>query len=577
MEKKREGKTKEKGLKLVHKIFLSNMLIAAVSMGLYGAYIYLNSIDSSKTQLFENARVNMQEVIGDMNAVTRRVEVQAGSMLLDDAFTSEMSGMKYRSPKEKYDAYLRLQKLCSAAEYVDDLYDISLVFSDKIEIFNNRERFFFDNLAIGERMKEDSRKWFQNHSELKGSLIYGVRTYSGMDGYTCLLFGIKDRIVREWEERLSFFGGETAFLFTGDEPPGMSGSEEGRIMERITALGATEGDFVISIRGMDYYVLYGKGEGPFFAVTAFPSRDIERRAAASVQKMMYILVPILFLIFVVSCLVSLHITRRLRSLSETMDTLYGGDLQDWGRRGKDEIDLLNDSFFGMQERINHAMEAVKEAEEKRVFAELNLLQAQINPHFLYNALDNINWLAVKMHVPQISYIVKNMSDYLRTGLNMGRQMSTLGNEIRHIKSYFNIQKFRFENRIHLHVDIPEGMMNLQMNALTLQPIVENAIIHGILVHEGRTGEIRVSAEEIDGVVMISVSDDGVGIPEEELWEINRKIKSLTTESNEESMHGFGLYNVNQRIQYTFGKEYGLDLISQPGEGTICIVSLPVSE
>lgn len=120
-------------------------------------------------------------------------------------------------------------------------------------------------------------------------------------------------------------------------------------------------------------------------------------------------------------------------------------------------------------------------------------------------------------------------------------------------------------------------MNLQMNALTLQPIVENAIIHGILVHEGRTGEIRVSAEEIDGVVMISVSDDGVGIPEEELWEINRKIKSLTTESNEESMHGFGLYNVNQRIQYTFGKEYGLDLISQPGEGTICIVSLPVSE
>ena len=148
-------------------------------------------------------------------------------------------------------------------------------------------------------------------------------------------------------------------------------------------------------------------------------------------------------------------------------------------------------------------------------------------------------------------------------------MTTLRQELCHIISYFNIQKFRYEGRIHLYLNIPEEMMKTQMIVLTLQPLVENAILHGILVDEKRNGEITVSGEMVDDNMVIYVADNGVGMSERQVDELNRKVKK----GGGNEQHGFGLYNVNQRIRYYYGEEYGLDVISRLGEGTTCILTL----
>ena len=137
------------------------------------------------------------------------------------------------------------------------------------------------------------------------------------------------------------------------------------------------------------------------------------------------------------------------------------------------------------------------------------------------------------------------------------------------------RKFRFDDRIQLYVDVPEEMLELPMIVLTLQPIVENAILHGILAEEGRKGKIFVSGEYQDGQALLYVEDDGIGMSEEEAERLNRRVKKGKGE--ESGTGGFGLYNVNARLRYYFGEEYGLDIISSPGEGTTCILSFPGKE
>ena len=371
-------------------------------------------------------------------------------------------------------------------------------------------------------------------------------------------------------EYLKNYGGESSFLGMREVFGQRHGGLEAEIMDHIVKGNGSSGEFDIKYEGAQHFVLYKRIDGsPFYTVFVFPKETIEKLAEDSVRGMFFILIPIFVLVVAASYLASVHITRHLRRLTLEMNRMYSGEENGKVSKWKDEIDILEEAFHELQGRIQKVMIEIEEAKRKQMAAELGLLQAQINPHFLYNTLDSINWLAIKMNAPQISFIVKNMSDYFRVGLNAGQQVTTLKQELCHIISYFNIQKFRYEGRIHLYVDFPEEMMETKMIVLTLQPLVENAIIHGILVDEKRNGDIMVNGETVDENMIIYVSDNGVGMSEEQVDELNRKIKK----GSGDEQNGYGLFNVNQRIRYYYGEEYGLDIISRQGEGTTCILTL----
>jgi two-component system, sensor histidine kinase YesM len=203
-------------------------------------------------------------------------------------------------------------------------------------------------------------------------------------------------------------------------------------------------------------------------------------------------------------------------------------------------------------------------QKKKREAELQVLQAQIKPHFLYNTLDTIQWMAQEYKADDIIRMIGALTNLFRIGLNRGFEWIPLRDEIKHAESYMIIQMSRYTDKLDYEVDIPDNIKSYYVLKLILQPLIENAIYHGIKARYGK-GKITVSAELVHDTIRFRIVDDGVGIPPHKLEEINRVLRE---EEKRGSGNGFGLFNVNERIKLTYGKSYGIKIFSEAGKGTI---------
>jgi two-component system sensor histidine kinase YesM len=202
-------------------------------------------------------------------------------------------------------------------------------------------------------------------------------------------------------------------------------------------------------------------------------------------------------------------------------------------------------------------------------AEFELLQAQINPHFLYNTLDTIVWSAAAGNQKQVVKMVGSLSDFFRSSLNKGKEIVTIRDELQHVRSYLEIQQIRYQDILSYEIDVPEELFDYQIPKITIQPIVENALYHGIKNKRGG-GTIVVSGKDEGETMLIQVKDDGKGMKPERLKEIT---KGLEGEKLENSAI-YGLYNVNERIRLSFGEEYGISVESEYEVGSCVSIRLP---
>lgn len=202
-------------------------------------------------------------------------------------------------------------------------------------------------------------------------------------------------------------------------------------------------------------------------------------------------------------------------------------------------------------------------------AELQALQAQINPHFLYNTLDSIHWKAEKIDAHDIARMTTSLATLFRISLSRGQEIIPIEQEARHVLSYLQIQKERYGDRLTYFLDIPPEAFHLYTVKLVLQPLVENAIYHGIKESD-HPGEITVSVRVDAERVTLRVEDNGLGIPPQKLENLQRSLGSGMIASAD----GYGIFNVNERIRLYFGEEYGLKLESVLGEGTAASVTIP---
>lgn len=239
--------------------------------------------------------------------------------------------------------------------------------------------------------------------------------------------------------------------------------------------------------------------------------------------------------------------------------------------GNDELAVLNQGFNQMVERIGNLVEDIRVEQLNLRATELKLLQAQINPHFLYNTLDTIIWLAEAGQKEQVVMMVSTLSDFFRTTLSKGRDYITVKEETAHIRSYLTIQQFRYRDILEYEIDIPEELEEYQILKLTLQPLVENALYHGIKNKRG-LGHILVSGKKQGDHLVFTVRDNGKGMDPERLAYVQRLISGEL--KDEDAPSGFGLFNVNQRLQLNYGPEYGLILASEEGEWTEVNVIIP---
>ncbi len=238
-------------------------------------------------------------------------------------------------------------------------------------------------------------------------------------------------------------------------------------------------------------------------------------------------------------------------------------------KGNDEISLLGNSFNKMSKKLNELINEVYAVQIKQKEAELKALQAQINPHFLYNTLDTIYWMCRMEKAFESSNLVQALSKLFRLSLNSGNEFTTVRNEVEHLNNYLIIQEKRVADLITFKINTSDEVLDCKVVKLVLQPLVENAIHHGI-EKKGTQGKIEVNIfSESDSVIYI-IQDDGAGADEEELNWLLEKV--------EKDNRGFGIKNVNDRIKLYFGNSYGIKFSSSYGKGTTVIVKQPfVSE
>lgn len=304
-------------------------------------------------------------------------------------------------------------------------------------------------------------------------------------------------------------------------------------------------------------------------VLAIPWREIMEPYIKSRNNMIFVvLLLVIPLSLLLSYLFSRTNTKRIRLLISHMRKVVNGNFNvEILPIGNDEIGELFQNYNYMITKISILMEEKYKLGQQMKNLELKSLQAQINPHFLYNTLDLINWMAVDVNALNISKLVKTLSRFYRITLSSGKEIVPLKDEIEHITSYVNIQNMRFDDGIRLETDISPEYYSCAIIKLTLQPIIENSILHGILEKEDPTGTIRVTASDENEDIVITVADDGVGIPPD-------KLKTILENPVSGKTSGFGIKNINERIQLTFGKKYGLEYESIPNKGTTVKIRIP---
>ena len=302
---------------------------------------------------------------------------------------------------------------------------------------------------------------------------------------------------------------------------------------------------------------------------------IRADVSTALRTSIFIFAAILLGAVTISRMIMTGITEPIRKLSEATKQAGSGDFAVRAQEDSDdELAVLNTSFNQMLEKIGQLVEDIRIEQMNLRQAELKLLQAQINPHFLYNTLDSIIWLAEAGEKYQVVQVVSALSDFFRTTLSKGRDYITLQEEATHIRSYLQIQRIRYRDILEYDIRIPQELMQYPILKLTLQPLVENALYHGIKNKRG-VGHITVTGRSEEEKLIFCVRDDGIGMSSTQLDHVRAMVRGERQDSEVSS--GFGLFNVNQRLQLNYGAEYGLDIDSVYEEGTLATVVIPVME
>ncbi|MEY8317074.1 sensor histidine kinase [Oscillospiraceae bacterium 50-58] len=262
------------------------------------------------------------------------------------------------------------------------------------------------------------------------------------------------------------------------------------------------------------------------------------------------------------------ITGPIAALCARVEGIGSGDLEEREPIRAEEYELrtLSEGFEQMVGRLNRQIQETAHNQERLRRTELALIQAQVNPHFLYNTMDTIIWLIEAEKTEEAVEMVSNLSAFFRHSLSRGQDIITLREEEEHVCSYLQIQQARYKDIMRYTVNIAPELRSAMIPKLTLQPLVENALYHGVKLKRG-LGHIYVTGRGEGDEILLQVTDDGVGIPPEWLAQLTRSIE-------QGERVGFGLSTVHERVQLFFGPSYGLSISSQPGAGTTISIRIP---
>lgn len=431
-------------------------------------------------------------------------------------------------------------------------------------------------LRIPSQIDENQVFWTQSHHEGNpdSSFVFSLVRRPSFDQNILILINIPERIL--FDTYKSVTSNNMIYIINSDGRI-ISQNNESMInlgyfnMSRLDEL-VTSGNYTIIEKSGESYLLsrYDNEEFGLKYIEEIPLNDL-LKPMSNIQIMtisfsaLLTLIACIVIIIVVSTLSAplAKMCKKLQRVSEgKFDTVF--DIESWA-----EINLINDASQEMVSRISDLFDDLKEKERQKRLAEIDFLQAQINPHFMYNTLFSIRCLINIGETESAEHMLDSFTGMLRTVLESKDDIITLQQEISSLQQYFDVLQCRYGEDIRLTLDIPQSLLNFKTLKFILQPIVENSVFHG-LEPNGCKGEINISARESDNNLILEVRDDGAGMSYDQLKNMHLSIQSA--ESN-----NVGIANVLKRIHLHFGTDYGLQITSKLGQGTSVILTLPKIE
>lgn len=306
--------------------------------------------------------------------------------------------------------------------------------------------------------------------------------------------------------------------------------------------------------------------------TMVENDNIHSQTNSIINYVIFMGLVLVFIAIFLAIIISRSIGKPLEALKYNMLEVSRGNLNSYYKLGNndDEISVLGTVFNEMVVKIDSLIQEVLHVQSQKRDAELRALQSQINPHFLYNTLDTLQWKAIEYKAFEVADMVNALSRFFRISLSSGKEFITISDEIDHVKNYLEIQKMRYRDKINYNINVDPSVGEIFVPKILLQPLVENSIYHGLKPRK-HLGTILIEIFSKEGYIYIEVIDNGLGIDDGQLQLIRKNLaKSI------ESKH-YGLYNINERLKLTFGDKYNVTIESDLGIGTKVLLKIPIMD
>jgi two-component system sensor histidine kinase YesM len=454
-----------------------------------------------------------------------------------------------------------------------------------IEIFALHKDQYLTRLEQNDVMSSkvvENKEWYKKTLEINGKLFWYVNNDFGkqMISVSRLVFDVKNftkpiaviSVDMDMSKIASIISdinlGKSSKIYIIDDKGKLIYSEDNSYLYKygLKMYGNNSGNSLITVNGNKMMVIYNTLQNGWKLIGMVSLDELNEKARV-IRNLIYITA---LLSLATASLISLYFSHSISypiiELASEMKKAENGDFNmHIGEKWSGEIGVLYSSFNYMIKKINELIYEVYLSKIKEKDAELKALQAQINPHFLYNTLDSINWIAIEHKIPEISKIVNSLASILRYSINKGNDISTVEKEINHVESYIIIQKIRFKDKFEADFNIDKRILPYKTIKLILQPLVENAVIHGIESYEGK-GEILINGYlSEEGNIIFEVINNG------NLIDLDLVNDILNTPADDRE--NYGIKNVNERIKLYYGKQYGLNYQIINGR-TIASITIP---
>lgn len=557
---------------LRNKIVLSSLLLVAFVLTIcvsVSSYIVNREVKSISTVNINNTvKAIGNQLSNETSAMSSKIITLSNSSVLTDG----LYGYNDKTILEKVQIWRDIDQLLKSWESFSGSHAVRLYLPESTVLLRDQQRYFSDISFL------DSCSPY--------STIYGTqywRINSVNDTCSCFMPIIKNfKILGYVELEMGF----TWYSPEGELQQSISrtitlidsngivllGSDIGMCIdaEYIVDCSKTDAETLNSLPFGSMYLTMPVEKAPFAVAASLDDNIVSISREKTLRLLLLFNIPVLVLSILIAFLLSTQMTTKLKRLSHRIQRIKEGDFSSVrGKPSNDEIDRLMNEFAQMSEQLNVYMEEIRQTEQIRKESELQILQHQINPHFISNALSSVDAMARRNDTEKVHLMLRSICDYLRLSFSKSWQISTVEKELQLIRTYWSIEQYCFDTGLHLSIFANPDILTMYIPPLIIQTLVENSILHGMKHGQNVVHNVDIRLSVSDDILIIEVEDNGQGMSEKRLEEVRMAIVS------DEVSDCYGLWNVNRRVSERFGAEYGLMLESSLGVGTVCILTLPV--